>query len=72
MKNKIYHILISFALALMLTTAYMTHDTHASSAEYTIKVCERNFIGYNYNSRVEKKCDLLFRKWTYEILNTYQ
>ena len=46
--------------------------SHASSAEYTIKVCQKNFIGYNYNPRVEKKCDLLFRKWTYEILNTYQ
>lgn len=41
MKNKIYHILISFALALMLTTAYMTHDTHAISAEYTIKICTK-------------------------------
>ncbi len=70
MKNKIYHILMSASLALMLTTAYMTHDTHAISADYTIKICTKTMWWVNYLEGRKKTCDLIWRKISYDTLNT--
>lgn len=70
MKNKIYHILMSASLALMLTTAYMTHDTHAISSDYTIKICTKTMWWVNYLEWRKKTCDLIWRKISYDTLNT--
>lgn len=70
MKNKIYHILMSASLALMLTTAYMAHDTHAISADYTIKICTKTMWWVNYLEGRKKTCELIWRKISYDTLNT--
>ncbi len=70
MKNKIYHILMSASLALMLTTAYMTHDTHAISADYTIKICTKTMWWVNYLEGRESKCNLIWLRESYIALST--
>ncbi len=68
--RSLYHFIMSLALALMLGTAYM--EASALSPSYTIRLCERNYIGANYKPQLEKTCGLLWSKFTFDILNTYE
>lgn len=54
----------------MATTGYMK-VTEAASAQYTIKLCERNFIWANYKPHLEAKCGLVWQKLTYEVMQSF-
>ena len=71
MRNSPKRIILILALSIMATTGYMK-VTEAASAKYTIHLCEKNFYGSNYKPQLEKKCSLLWEKWTYDILNTIE
>ena len=70
MRSRMFHFMMSLALAIMLTTAYI--EVSALSPDYQIRLCEKNFIGANYKPHLEKTCWLLWSKWTFDILNTYE
>jgi len=70
-RNSPKRIILIVALSIMATTGYMK-ATEAASVQYTIKLCERNYIGANYKPHLENKCSLLWQKWTYDILNTIE
>ena len=73
--NSPKRIIYFFALAFASSSIYLQYfavDTHALSADYTIKLCERNFYGSNYKPYLKPKCDILWSKWTYDILNTIE
>jgi len=42
MRNKLYRLMMSLSCTLLIATVYLqVTDTHALSASYTIKLCER-------------------------------
>ena len=54
MRSRMFHFMMSLALAIMLTTAYI--EVSALSPDYQIRLCEKNFIGANYKPHLEKTC----------------
>ena len=65
--NNPARIILIVALSIMCTTGYMK-VTEAASASYTIKLCERNFIGTEYKPYLHKKCGLIWEHLTFQIL----
>ena len=66
-RNSPKRIILIVALSIMATTGYMK-VTEAASAQYTIKLCERNFIGTTYKPYLHKKCGLIWEHLTYQIV----
>ena len=63
---------MSLAVALSVWSVFFTiTDTHALSAEYTIKLCERTAYGVNYVESRKKTCDLVWQKISYDTLKTF-
>lgn len=71
--------LINIAYFLMLTiwalgfsTAYFYDESHALSAEYTIKLCEGTAYWVNYVESRKKTCDIIWQKISYDTLKTFE
>ena len=69
-RNSPKRIILIVALSIMATTGYMK-VTEAASAQYTIKLCEKNFIGTTYKPHLEAKCGLVWQKLTYEVMQSF-
>lgn len=50
----------------------MIPKTHALSADYTIKLCERTAYGVNYVESRKKTCELIWLKMSYDTLKTFE
>ena len=66
-----YRIAMSLSCTLIIWAVFcLITDTHASSAEYTIKICTKTMWWVNYLEGRKKTCDLIWRKISYDTLNT--
>lgn len=65
---RFYRFAMSLSASLIIVSlGLLATDTHANS---TIRVCERNFIGTEYKPYLAKKCDLIWKHLSYQILPT--
>lgn len=64
-------IFLILALSFMLTASMILFidNSHAMSVKRLEKVCEKNFIGANYNPYLEQRCGLLWSQWTFQIIS---
>lgn len=67
-RNSPKRIILIVALSIMATTGYMK-VTEASSLSRKEIICQKSFIGYEYNPRLEIRCRGLWTEWTRQILN---
>lgn len=68
MRNSPKRIILILALSIMLTTGYIK-VTEASSLTRKEVICQKSFIGYEYNPKLENRCRALWTEWTRQILN---
>jgi len=55
--------------ALVTALAYSVNEGNAMTN--LERVCQKSFIGYNYNPKLEKRCGKLWTQWTQEIKQSF-
>lgn len=68
-----YRFAMSLSMGLIWASLFFwITDTHATYADYTIRVCEKTAWWVNYLESRKSRCELIWLKMSYDALKTFE